>query len=391
MRLRALLCAAMALALAAPAEGAVVHRDLVYDRDSPPADPNLNALDLYLPGGLQPDDSRPAVVYLHGGAWAVGDKANQIANKAALFTGAGYAFASVNYRLSPADPTGFDPGRVRFPDHPHDVGEAVAWLERNLDAYGGDPSRMLLIGHSAGAHLASLVSTDPSYVRAYEVEPWRLIGAVSLDTDAFDVAAEADPASPTANNPLLFQNAFGTSAENAATDSWRLASPIHWADPADPRHLFVTSQIPSRVADNRAMASALGQGPAEVLSLPYSHEQINDAVGGPDPAGETQTIMSFVADRVAAARAPAKPRLRARPPHRLETRHRTVTVRLRFDAVRGASFECRLDHRRYRRCESPRVYRVGKGRHRVRVRALSQSGRPGPATVCRFRVVLLKA
>jgi acetyl esterase/lipase len=390
MRLRGLLCAAMALALAAPAEAAIVHRDLVYDLGSPPAEPRFNALDLYLPEGTQQDASLPVVVYVHGGAWRAGDKSNQIADKVRLFTGAGYAFASVNYRLSPADPTVLDPGRSRFPDHPHDIGEAIGWLKSHVGDHGADPGRMLLIGHSAGAHLVSLVSTDPAYTGAYGIEPWRLIGTVSLDTDAFDIASEADPLSPTANNPVLFQNAFGTPAENAAAGPWQAASPIAWADPGDPEFLFVTSQLPRRVADNQAMATALGQGPAAVLSLPYDHEQINDAVGGgADPAGETQAILSFLAARVAEARAPAKPRLWDRPPRRIETSWRKVGVRLRFGAARAASFECRLDRQHYRACESPRVFRVGQGAHRLRVRGRSDSGRPGPATTCRFRVVPL--
>ena len=70
--------------LAAPADAAIVQRVLSYDIDSPPGDPNLNALDLYLPDGAQPSDSRPVVVYAHGGAWRAGDKANQIADKVAV-------------------------------------------------------------------------------------------------------------------------------------------------------------------------------------------------------------------------------------------------------------------------------------------------------------------
>jgi poly(3-hydroxybutyrate) depolymerase len=75
-----------------------------------------------------------------------------------------------------------------FPDHPDDVGEAVGWLDRNAVAYGLDPDRIFLMGHSAGAHLASLVSTDPSYVRRHGVDPRQMTGTVTLDTGAFDVA-----------------------------------------------------------------------------------------------------------------------------------------------------------------------------------------------------------
>jgi acetyl esterase/lipase len=115
-----------------------------------------------------------------------------------------------------------------FPDHPDDVGEAVGWLDRNAVAYGLDPDRIFLMGHSAGAHLASLVSTDPSYVRRYGVDPRQMTGTVTLDTGAFDVA-RAVGGGDSSEASLLFMNAFGTPAENAATDSWRLgegASPL---------------------------------------------------------------------------------------------------------------------------------------------------------------------
>lgn len=380
-----------ALALAAPVSATTAHRDLDYDIDSPPAPSPAaqNQLDLYVPDGRPPKRGRPVVVYVHGGGWHVGDKANQITEKVALFTGAGYVFASVNYRLTPepADPANPDPGRVMFPDHPHDVGEAIGWLDRHVDEYGGDPERIALIGHSAGAHLVALASTDPSYIEAYGVLPWQLIGTVSLDTDAFDIASEADPASPTANNPLLFQSAFGTPGENAATGSWAAASPLNWADPGDPEHLLVTGQRPGRVTDNRAMATALGQDPDGVLSMPYDHEGINDAVGGADdPAGETAAIMGFLERAVAAAKAP-RVRLRDHPARILRTDRGRTRVRFAFRSKpRGAEFECSLDRRAFKPCRSPRSYRVDRGRHRFRVRALADGGRPGDETTWRFRI-----
>ena len=143
--------AAAALALSAvPAGAATATLGIDYDLDgSPsPAPPRLNQLDLYRPDGAAAGDDRPVVVFVHGGGWRRGDKGNAIANKVNLFTGAGYVFASVDYRLSPdpIDPT-YPPDRIRFPDQPDDVGEAIGWIDRNVSAYGGDPSRIILIGH----------------------------------------------------------------------------------------------------------------------------------------------------------------------------------------------------------------------------------------------------
>ena len=337
-------------ASAAPAHASVAHRDVSYDLSTPPADPNLNALDVYTPDGAAPTDRRPVVVYVHGGGWRVGDKANQIADKVNLFTGAGYVFVSVNYRLSPADPSTLDPGRIKFPDHPDDVAEALAWLDGHIAEYGGDPTRLLPIGHSAGAHLIALVATDPGYLDRWGLDPWQLIGAVPLDSDAYDVA---DRIAELSGDPLLtFYNAFGTPEENAATGSWAAASPIRWADAEDPRFLIVTqAAAPGRLADNRAMASALGQDPAGVFAAPYNHEGINDAVGGPnDTAGETAAIMDFIAASVDASQTP-KARLAQRPRKRVQATGRRTEVRFKLEsAMPGATFECRVDSKELRPC-----------------------------------------
>jgi arylformamidase len=389
---RVLYLAAALLALsAAPCTAATLHPDINYAIDSPPAPApaSQNQLDIYTPDGVVAGDQRPVVAYVHGGGWAKGDKANQIQRKVDLFTGAGYVFASINYRLSPSsgDPNNPDPNRVKFPDHPHDVGEAIAWLSRHVSAYGGDPSRIALIGHSAGAHLVSLVSTDPQYVSAYGVHQWQLIGTVSLDTDAYDIPARI--ASGGTSTRDIFYNAFGTPAENAATNSWALASPINWAGPRDPAFLLVTQAAnPGRASETERMAAALATGSgASVFRAPYDHEGINDAVGDPgDTAGETATIMNFIARMVAAAKNP-KANLRKHPPRTQSVRARRTVVRFRFKSnVAGASFRCRLDKRKLRPCASRRTFRIAAGRHALRYQAVSVSGRPGPVQRFKFRI-----
>ena len=148
---------------------------------------------------------------------------NRITDKANLFTDAGYLFASVNYRLSPDISSGspdFDADRVRFPNHPDDVARAVAWIADHAEAYGGDPDSILLIGHSAGAHLVSLVGTNPEFMKRVGVAPNQVIGVVSLDTATFDISEDATPeGSIPGQRALLLWNAFGTPAEEA---SWRI-------------------------------------------------------------------------------------------------------------------------------------------------------------------------
>jgi acetyl esterase/lipase len=385
----AVLLAALAAAGSAPASAATVKLGIDYDLDgSPtPTPPALNQLDLYRPAGA--GDRRPIVVYIHGGGWRRGDKSQAIADKADLFTGAGYLFASVNYRLSPdpVDPA-YPPDRVRFPDHPDDVGEAIGWLDRNAATYGGDPARMILVGHSAGAQIIALLASDPAHIHRWGVDRHQIVAAVPLDGN-YDVTRRATTAPP-AKRALLY-NAFATPAENAIDDAWARASPVNSADPDDPPMLAVTQAgQPIRVFDSSALVEALGGAPSEVLAVPYDHAGINKVVGSvADPAGETDAIMAFIGGALRAAK-PPRTTITADPGKRIELRRRQrrARVRFRFEANREAKgFECRLDDGKFRRCSSPKRYRVRRGRHRFRVRAIAANRDRGPVEAFRFRVV----
>lgn len=389
--------AAVALGLALPgAAGAYVSNlGVSYDIDSPPAPSpaSQNQLDVYGPEGAS--GPRPVVVFVHGGGWAIGDKANQVQDKATLFTTAGYVFASVNYRLSPATAPPYPADRVRFPAHPHDVGEAVGWIHRNIGAYGGDPDRIVLIGHSAGAQIAALVGTFPTtpapgYLADYGVGRADLLGVVSLDTDAFDVAGRI--AELPAGSKPTFYNAFATPEENAVDDSWRIASPIAWAGRSDPPfHLVTQAGNTDRMADNTALASALGQDPSEaVLAVPYDHAGINDALGAPGEAVETPSVMSFVASLVKASH---PPKVRVKGPRRraIATPGRRAKLKLRFSAKGRPLFECRVGKGRYKRCSSPHTLRLKTGTRNVAVRATGRVrgkavGSPGKPAKLRILV-----
>lgn len=296
------------------AEPYVAQSDISYDLGSPPADPARNKLDIYLPDA-DVSTPRPIVMHVHGGGWRRGDKnTTSTPDKAALFTGLGYGFVSINYRLSPqtGDPDNPDPNRIRFPDHPDDVGEAIGWLDRNALTYGLDPDRIILMGHSAGAHLASLVSTDPRYIRRYGVDGRQILGVIPLDTGAFDIEQSvlgSDPDEPS----LLFANAFGTPAENAVTGDWATASPLTWADTSDPRHLFLVQNVTYRINRQLTMATKLGQDSSSIVPLPLDHNGVNRAIGRPtDTTQATPSVTAFVAQRLAAYEAPSV-QITARP------------------------------------------------------------------------------
>src|SRR5262245_35132209 len=129
-------------------------------------DPNLLSLDVYSPASNDSCAKLPIVIWVHGGAWFTGDKAGKLNDKIALFNGAGWVLVSANYRLSPQPPS-TDPNRVMHPTHAIDVAAAVHWVKSHAAELRGDTSRIALLGHSAGAHLVALLSTDESFLATH--------------------------------------------------------------------------------------------------------------------------------------------------------------------------------------------------------------------------------
>lgn len=147
---------------------------------APNTDPNLLSLDIYSP--LNATGAHPIMIYIHGGGWSTGDK-KDVNHKPQFFVNAGFVFVSVNYRLTP---------KVKFPTHAYDVAEAVAWIFKNIARYGGDPQKINLIGHSAGAHLAVLISSDERYLLAQGLSLKNIRSVISLDTAGYNLNVFAD-------------------------------------------------------------------------------------------------------------------------------------------------------------------------------------------------------
>jgi acetyl esterase/lipase len=227
------------------------------------------------------------LVYVHGGGWHRGDKANKILKKVDQFAQKeGWLFVSVNYRLSP-DPIDLTSTRaVRAPIHGQDVAAAVGWVHRNAAAYGADPNRIAVMGHSAGAHLASMVGTDESLLAGADVARAAVGCVISLDTAAHDIT-ESAPGNP------LYLNAFGSDPA-----AWRANSPIHQvtAGEALPDFLLVHQDRLSSTSRNNRFRDALraAGGTATTKPAPLDHSGINDAVGDPADKVVTPAVLSFL-------------------------------------------------------------------------------------------------
>jgi len=120
---------------------------------------------------------RPVVVWVHGGGWQKGSKA-EVKVKPQAFVDAGYVFVSINYRLLPEATIGQMAG---------DVAKAIRWVHDHAREFGGSPDTLFVMGHSAGAQLAALVCTDDSYLAAEKLKLNVIKGCVPVDGDTYDV------------------------------------------------------------------------------------------------------------------------------------------------------------------------------------------------------------
>ncbi|QIG80676.1 alpha/beta hydrolase [Stakelama tenebrarum] len=242
-------------------------REIAYGGDS------LQRLDYY----PAPAAGAPLIVFVHGGGWKRGDKGNATGEtKVRHFHDRGYAFASINYRLVP-DST--------VEQQATDVAHALGYLITHAPELGFDASRIVLMGHSAGAHLAALVGTDPRYLRDAGLGLDALDGVILLDGAAYDVSAQIAEGNRFMHDTYV--QAFG---ENPARQ--RALSPLHQAAaPNAPAFLILHVQRDDGRRQSQALAQALhGAGTAAALhALPgrgfRGHRRINQDMGDPGYAG----------------------------------------------------------------------------------------------------------
>ena len=124
-------------------------------------------LDIYRPDG---NTKRPVIVFFYGGSWKTGSK-NIYPFVAATLARHGAVVVVPDYRLYP---------QVRFPAFLTDCADATAWTFSHLDQIGGDPDRVFLMGHSAGAYNAVMLALNPQYLAAAGTSRDRLAGAIGL-------------------------------------------------------------------------------------------------------------------------------------------------------------------------------------------------------------------
>jgi acetyl esterase/lipase len=246
-------------------------------------------LDVYTPESAG-DQPLPVMFWIHGGGWQVGDKTD-VALKPKVLTERGFVFVSTNYRLLPDVPM-----EVLI----RDVGKALGWVQKNIARFGGDPKRMFVGGHSAGAQLAALVCIDDRYLKEEGVSFDVLKGCVPVDGDTYDIPKIIVTAElrQTLYGGKMFtfghRQKFGNDPEKHVDFS--AVTHVAKNKGIPPFLLLYFSGNPDTTAQARRLEAVLKQ--ADIPALAYgkgdsNHSRLNDDLGEPDDPA-TQEFTKFL-------------------------------------------------------------------------------------------------
>lgn len=238
-----------------------------------------NTLDIYSFSGAT---NAPVMIYVHGGAWTIGDKSS-VADKPRYFNRKGYVFISVNYHLVPD---------VAVENQFDDIDHALRWIADNISRYGGDPTNLHLMGHSAGAHLVANAAVNPGPLSAPLIRNGSVRTVISNDTRSYDIPALA--AETRGRLPRMMGRVFGSDPAR-----WHALSPIYnikrgrkpaflilWSGQGDGESRGV-------FANNFAAALVNARTTASVFDGDrYNHRDINRNIGRPGDI--TATIDQFL-------------------------------------------------------------------------------------------------
>lgn len=206
----------------------------------------------------------PVIFMVHGGGWRHGDKAigRVVQEKVNRWVPKGFILISINYRMLPDAPVAVQE---------RDVQAALMAAQQRAGTWGGDPSRFILMGHSAGAHLVALLNASAPQALREGAWPW--LGTVSLDSAMMNV-----PARMRAPHLPLYDDAFGTDPAY-----WVAMSPFHqWTAGAPPMQMVCSTQRaddPCQQSDAMARHVRNQGGRAEVLPQDLDHGEINAQLG----------------------------------------------------------------------------------------------------------------
>ncbi len=258
-------------------------------RDIPYAEPMQarQVLDVYSPAQAK---GLPVVFWIHGGGWQTGDKAN-VDIKPQAFMDNGFVFVSTSYRLLP---------HVDMATIVRDIAKAIRWVHDHVAEYGGDPQRLLIMGHSAGAQLAALVCTDDRYLKAEGLSFNIIKACVPVDGDTYDVPAIIETAETRRRVHGLPQATYGHREKfgNDPAKHRDFSAVTHVAkDKGIPPFLIMhVAEHPDTTAQAQHLADVLKGAEVKVRvfgAQKSNHTKIDADLGMPDDPG-TKALFEFV-------------------------------------------------------------------------------------------------
>jgi arylformamidase len=267
------------------AEAVVVKRNIPY------ADPahERQVLDVYAPSGAK---NLPVVFWIHGGGWQTGDKTS-VQLKPQAFVDKGFVFVSTNYRLLPD---------VDIETIFRDIAKSVHWVHDHIAEHGGDPKRLLVMGHSAGAQLAALICIDDRYLKAEGLSLDIIKGCVPVDGDTYDVPAIIETAETRRRVHGQPQAKFGHREKfgNDPAKHRDYSAVTHVAkDKGIPPFLILhVAEHPDTSAQAQRLASVLKEAGVPVTVFggkETTHNKINADLGLPDDPA-TKALFEFVGE-----------------------------------------------------------------------------------------------
>lgn len=246
-------------------------------------------LDIYAPKDAK---NLPVVFWIHGGGWQGGDKSS-VQAKPKAFVDRGFVFVSTNYRLLP---------QVDMITIFRDVAKSLGWVHSHVAEYGGDPGRIFVMGHSAGAQLAALLCTDERYSKDEGVPFTALKGCVPVDGDTYDVPAIIETAETRRRvhgEPQLkfgHREKFGNDPEKHR--DYSAVNHVAKGKGIPPFLILYVADHPDTTAQARRLASVLKEAEVPVTAFgakDTNHNKLNDNLGlADDPA--TKMLDQFLTE-----------------------------------------------------------------------------------------------
>ncbi|MBA3314311.1 MAG: alpha/beta hydrolase [Planctomycetota bacterium] len=256
-------------------------------RDIPYGDHERQVLDVYSTADVK---DRPVVFWIHGGGWQTGDKSD-VQHKPKVFVEKGFVFVSTNYRLLPD----VDMGTII-----RDVAKSIRWVHEHIAEHGGDPERILVMGHSAGAQLAALISIDGRYLEAEGLSLSIIKGCVPVDGDTYDVPAIIEMAETRSRVHHRPQATFGHRQkfgdDPAKHRDFSAVTHVAEGKGIPPFLILYVAEHPDNTAQAQRFAAVLKEAGVDATAFGARetyHNKINTDLGVPDDPA-TKALYAFL-------------------------------------------------------------------------------------------------